>query len=171
MRTRIWSHEGGFSLVELLVVIAMITVMMALAVPPYLSWQANAQYRQAANAIVAALRSARSTAIATNRQVQLEISGNLYRTATGNRAIASTVWTAGAWINVPTGVGLNSANSRSILNPNGTILFANSAVDPVFTSNGTELTIFVQDAAVDPAVDKFGINLRQTGKVTLRTIN
>lgn len=171
MKTRVWLHTFGFTLVELLVVIAMMAVMMALAVPSYRSWQANAQYRQAANGIVAALRSARSTAISTNRQIELEISDSAYRTLTGNRAIASTVWTAGAWTTMPSGVGLKSANSRSILNPNGTILFANSLADPVFTSSDTSLTIFVQDSAVNPVVDKFGVDLRQSGKITLRTIN
>lgn len=168
---QMYRRKTGFSLVELLIVIALIGILMGVALPPYLSWRANAQYRQAGNGLLAAVRTARSTAITTNRQIQVELSGTTYRTRNGNRALASTDWSNTSWISLPPGVGLTTANSRIIANPNGTFFFSNSTGDPVSASASTTMSIFVQDSSVTPAVSRYTVSISQAGRISLNLSN
>jgi prepilin-type N-terminal cleavage/methylation domain-containing protein len=160
----------GFSLVELLIVIAILGILSGLALPPFLTWRANAQYRQAGNGLVAALRTARSTAIATNRQIALEVSGSAYRTHTGDRALASANWTAAGWTTLPPGVGFAAGYSHLIANPNGTFFITNSPVS-VSTSAATAATVVIQDSTSTPAVAKNTVSVSQTGRISLTQSN
>lgn len=168
---RMYSASRGFSLVELLIVIVILGVLSGLALPPFMTWRENAQYRQAGNGLLAALRAARATAIATNRQVELEISGTAYRTRTGNRALASTAWNATGWTTLPTGTGFAAANSRVIANPNGTFYITNSSGDPVSASAAMTATVVIQDSHSTPAVAKYTVSISQAGRVSLNMSN
>lgn len=161
-------QHTGFSLVELIVVMAIIVIIMAISLPSFISWRESQQYRQAGNELAAALRAARSKSITTNRQVELEFSGNTYRTRDGNRALASTSWTATPWVTLQTGVSLVSPNSRIIANPNGTFFFDSTAADPLFASSATAMTVMIQKTST--AEDRYGIDLSQAGRIRLRFI-
>lgn len=160
----------GFSLVELLIVIAILGILSGLALPPFLSWRANAQYRQAGNGLHTALRTARSTAIATNRQIALEVSGTAYRTHTGDRSMVSASWSAVGWTTLPPGVGFASVYGYFIANPNGTFFITNS-IGSVSASSAPSATIVIQDSSSTPAVAKYTVNISQAGRISLNRSN
>lgn len=162
----------GFTLVELIIAIAIVAIVTATALPAYFDWREGLRYREVSKGIVAALRAARSTAITTNRQVGLEISGNTYRMRSGDKAIASTVWSNSDWAAMPTGIAVSAPNSRVIVNPNGTLFFTGaSAATAVFTSASSTMAVSVQNISVTPAATRYRIDLTQTGRIAVTKIN
>ena len=169
----IYWQDQGFSLIELLIAITISAILIAFAAPPFMQWREGLQYREASNGFVAALRTARSKAIKTNRQVELELlTANTYRTKDGNRAIASTGWVETSLVTLPIGIGLGSTNSRIIANPNGTLFFTSVSDDiAVFSSVSTTMSVSVQNASVSPAVNRYSIGLSQSGRISASRIN
>lgn len=160
------AQPRGFTLVELVVVIALVALMVSAALPALVEWQGSLKYKEVSKGLAVAIRTARSTAITTNRQVEIEFVGNTYRTRIGNRAIASTVWSDTAWISLPTGVGLSTPNSRVIANPNGTLFFTSATnATAVFASVASNINVSVQNTSVTPAVNRYNVGLSQTGKI------
>jgi type IV fimbrial biogenesis protein FimT len=142
-------NEKGFSLIEALVVLAVLLFLSGLSVPNYLQWHQNARYKGAARDIASILREARARAISTNRQHRVEFdidnAGGLdnaiqeYRLTQGNRSSGSTNWNTVIrnWVGYPAsvstkqgaGANCNSTNDVNIqLNPDGT-------ATPVGTTN------------------------------------
>jgi len=62
--------ELGFSLVELLVAIALIAVLVGLGAPSYQEWIESTRIRSAAESIQGGLQLARAEAVKRNTQVQ-----------------------------------------------------------------------------------------------------
>jgi type IV fimbrial biogenesis protein FimT len=67
-------QDRGFSLLELLVVITIIAILVALAVPNYRTWIANTKVRTAAESIQNGLRTARNEAAQRGINVRFELS-------------------------------------------------------------------------------------------------
>lgn len=63
-------REGGFSLAELIVVIAILGIIAAVAIPSFLSYLQAAQTRGASQEVTTLLNQARQLAITRNRPVQ-----------------------------------------------------------------------------------------------------
>lgn len=64
------SHRSrGFTLIELVVTIALLTVLFGLAVPAFGEWIRNARVRTASDALQNGVRTAQSEALRRNRQV------------------------------------------------------------------------------------------------------
>lgn len=159
----------GFTLIELIVVIAIIAIMLATALPSFMQWREGLRYREASNGFVAALRAVRSASITTNRQVELEVGATTYRTKIGNRAIASTDWVDQTLITLSAGIKLSSPNSRIIANPNGSLFFTSVADSTaVFSSAATNITVALQNASAAPM---YNINLTQTGRIRAARVN
>jgi len=84
----------GFSLIELMVVIALISIMMAVAVPTWQKYRANTDLKTAAREVMADLSNAKQQAVEENLDVYrltFNVTGNYYaltRTDTG-----VTLWT------------------------------------------------------------------------------
>lgn len=166
------ARTRGFTLVELLVVIGIIAIAMAAAVPSFIQWREGLRYREVCKGIATTVRTMRSTAISTNRQVELELSGNRYRMGTGDRALASTLWSHTTWTTLPTGVALSAPNSRIIANPNGTLFFTGAPHETaVFSSASASLAVSVQNISTAPAVNKYSIVLAQTGRISVTLVN
>jgi len=62
----------GFSLVELMVVVAIVGVLVAISVPNFVDWTKNARYKAAANLTLMTLRQAKGQAINLNQRVKVE---------------------------------------------------------------------------------------------------
>ena len=76
--------EKGFSLLELIVVLAILGLVAAIGTPNVVSWLARLRSRATADEVVSVLQSARLQAIARNTRLQV----CLYRTATPHDFLA-----------------------------------------------------------------------------------
>ncbi len=126
-------NERGFSLIEVVVVVAIIGILLAIALPPFVSWRKTLSYRQTARGIQSMLNEAKSLAITRNLQhmVVVEPGGSSYKLMPGNRAYntAATGWGAALQaVTSPPSVtirsksdGTSSDNVYIQFNPNGTV--------------------------------------------------
>jgi type II secretion system protein H len=161
----------GFSLVELIVVIAFIGIISAIATPSFLEWRDNLQFRDAAKSLTAFIRSARSEAIAKNRQyrVQVNLVARTYQLQRGNSALGSTVWDAATQQATITAIrtGLAGNNTDIICNPNGTMEFSPLGGSP------TRITIFDNQisAVADLNSQRYRIELLNTGRIRIAKVS
>jgi type II secretion system protein H len=167
--------QRGFTLMELLVVVGVIAIMAAMAIPTFVSWRQSIEYRQAARELGAALRDARTHAISDNRQyvVQLDAANRAFQFRRGDAATNSAIWENitrpgpqaasdpdPIWIFLPTRITVvsDAGVTEVRFSPNGTATFnvaANQAV------------IRIQDDAAPPA-DRFGVIVTPTGRIQIR---
>jgi len=70
-------HSAGFSLVELVIVVAIIGMMLALALPAFSNMLRNNQIRAAAEAVLSGVQQARAIAVSTNQRVFFTLTDNL----------------------------------------------------------------------------------------------
>ncbi|MFH0925203.1 MAG: GspH/FimT family pseudopilin [bacterium] len=77
-RITILMNQGGFTILEVTIVVAIIGICTALAVPSFIPWLANQKIKSSARNIASAMQLARSRAISTNSDIVLTFD-------TGNR--------------------------------------------------------------------------------------
>ncbi len=122
--------SGGFTMIELLVVVTIISVVAAISLPSFLTWSSSAKYRDVAFGISGKSKLARANAVTKNLETRLELDVNAkrYRVVEGNSASGSTTWTTiiSPWVSVyqevswRTGAACNGTADLNILfNPNG----------------------------------------------------
>lgn len=149
-------NNKGFTLIELIVVISIIGILVAISVPGMMGWLQSATYRGAAQELNAALRDARSRAIATNREHRVvlfvEDGKQKFRLTEGNRAAGSSAWvdvSPPREVELPASVQLVPATTTLGFNPNGS---SGSATISVRDSDGNE---------------KFRVSLSPSGRVRI----
>jgi len=123
----------GFTMIEILVVITILGIILAIAIPSIRNWRPSLDAKQTAVTVVNLLREARSRAVATNFQSKIEVDlpNRQYRMQSGSQAYNTPV---AGWTSVPgydwttisngvtmtSGVACNSAASVRIqFNANG----------------------------------------------------
>lgn len=86
-------RESGFTLIEMMIVTAIVGVTTALAVPSYIDWHAKSQLRQAATEIQNQLSLARISAMSRNSvvNVNLVLNGGKVQIAAGDASGASVI--------------------------------------------------------------------------------
>lgn len=123
-------NERGFTLVEVIMVIALMAIMLAIAAPSFFSWQESAQYKEVARDILSGLRNARSIAVTENKTViatiDIENHRLTYDTTIKNLSdkvsLETRIDTASAWSTDNTdddGDSDMSNTRRSTFSPNG----------------------------------------------------
>ncbi|MDD2365512.1 MAG: prepilin-type N-terminal cleavage/methylation domain-containing protein [Desulfuromonadaceae bacterium] len=68
VRYQLSFSNKGFTLTEVITVIAIMAIITGFALPPFVGWLQNMKYKQAASEIANYLKTARSSAIALNKQ-------------------------------------------------------------------------------------------------------
>lgn len=136
------SRRSGFSLVELMVVIAIAAILLIVAIPSFKAIINSSRLTSAANELVAAVQTARADAIRYNRRTEVCLSNNA-NTAT------------------PTCAADNATDTK------GWLVFIDVDKDGTYTS-GTDTPLRV--ATVHPTVSILGSpNLSGTVKIIFRS--
>jgi prepilin-type N-terminal cleavage/methylation domain-containing protein len=131
-KTRLASSESGFTLIEMLIVVAIIGITGLIALPNYLVWQSRSELRQAVTEVQNQLLLARMAALSRNAPVTVAISiangavgTTTTNTATGAQIMGSfsvrlphvvdlKVGPSAAWTSTATAnVSFNSMGMRS----------------------------------------------------------
>lgn len=155
-------RDNGFSLVEVIIAVAIFVILATIAAPSLSQMRQNALYRQAAFDVASMLREARGRTVGENREHRVEFLGTGdYQVARGDLSSGSTLWVLVAGlgpVTPPAGVTITPVGC----NPGVLPILAN--VD--FNGNGTAgigCTINIQDAA---AVNRFAVTVTQnTGRI------
>ncbi len=146
----------GFTLMEIMVVIILITVLSLFAVPYSQLWIRNSEYKAAARNMVNVLRETRSKAINKNleHRVEFEQGNKRFRVTQGNKSIDSDEWNTivSDWQSLPGGVHFFANIDAIHLNPNGT------------ASGGT---ISIQD---DMRATKYEVCVTKTGRIRIPAV-
>ena len=131
----------GFSVLEVMVVVAIIGVLLSLGVPSFFTYTQNLQIRSAAEQITAGLAIAKNEAIRRNALIQLALSNN-------------TAWT----ITDPNGVVLQkrdanegSVNVTTDILPSGTAAVTFNGMGRVMAVNDDATPAIGEPVAPDPA--------------------
>lgn len=122
-------HQAGFTLIELMVVLAIIAIVAAIAAPDYRSSIEASRATSAANHLLGTLQFARSEAVAKRTRVTL--------CSSSNGSACGGTWANGAIVLTQAGEVLRSLPSNSDVSVSGdSITFKNDG-----TTTATDLTI------------------------------
>ena len=136
-------REGGFTLIEMMIIGAIVGVVSALAVPSYIDWNAKSQLRQAAKEIQNQLSLARVSAMSRNSvvNVNLALTGGQVQIAAAD-ASGATVIPATQMMGSVT--GLNPAPAAVAFSPLGTRSGGGAGNQQISISNNRGLSYSVR---------------------------
>lgn len=116
-------NRRGFTLLELIIAMALGLILMAIAYPNYRDWRQSAAYKEVSRKIAGTMLDARSRAVSSNREHRVTLTldsggantSNTYAIARGNRSSNSTVWdpVAGGSGTLTSGVEVRGVNDCS----------------------------------------------------------
>ena len=159
------SHNAGFTLVELMVTLAVLGIMVGVAIPSVLAWMPAIYLKDTAYDLKGAMIRARSLAINEGREyrVLLDSANSTYRIEQGNLTSGSTVWTTVLGPH-PLGNGVSVTATTAGIETDG--------ADPVltFSSRGSvETSLDVLDITLENSKSKtYTVSVRRrTGHPSL----
>jgi general secretion pathway protein H len=115
-KSRRGPFDKGFTLIEVIVVIAIIGILAGISTPAFMEIAQNARYREASRNLTSALREARSLAVNTNRQHRVEIDSENRQV----RLLGADMALVRQWEVAPT-VSLDPPLTSFTFNPNGSV--------------------------------------------------
>ncbi|NWG73910.1 MAG: GspH/FimT family pseudopilin [Rubrivivax sp.] len=124
MNARTASAQVGFTLTEMLIVVAVAAVLLTVAVPSFRPLFAKWRLEGAANELSADLQYARSQAVADSANVTFSTTNSSTYSITGNQAYKT--------VTLPTGVTVNHPASVTFLSQRGCTNATCSATDVSF---------------------------------------
>jgi len=131
----------GFSTIELILVLVIISVLSAVALPSYLQWRQSLEARETARDFVSILRKAKSDAINTNLEQEVQFNMALgYGKRQGDKAFNASfpAMTAADWTQIKREVTFTpSVNIQFYPNGTSTNSLATSVSVTVQNSTGT----------------------------------
>jgi type IV fimbrial biogenesis protein FimT len=68
-----WANQKGFTLIEMMIAVVILSLMLALAMPSYSVWIQNTRIRSAAESFVSGLQLARNEAVRRNSNVRFVV--------------------------------------------------------------------------------------------------
>jgi type IV fimbrial biogenesis protein FimT len=156
----------GFTMIELLVTMAIAGMLMMIAVPAFTAFVQNQRIITATNSLVLSLNLARSEAIKRDQPTGVTVCAS-----TDSQTCNGTSWSQG-WIVIDTSGGANAGVLQGVpsVGANDTISEAAGQLQSVFQSNGT-----VTQAASFTVCDSRGatyahsVDLGPTGRVLTST--
>jgi type II secretion system protein H len=157
------AREKGFTMVELVIVIAIVAIMMAISVPSFVDWRRNANYRKTSNEITSLLREARSAAVSKGLQQMVVFKPNSSSYQLQDFNIAASSFNAPSQkLFAPRDVtirssldGTSTANMSVIFNNNGTA-----------NITGPDGSMSGNVSVNDSGTQKYLVSVMQTGKVS-----
>jgi prepilin-type N-terminal cleavage/methylation domain-containing protein len=157
----------GYTLVELVLVVALVGILSAMATPAYLQWRDNIVYRRTANDMMSVLRRAKSEAISSNREHRVEIDPVRRRFYWRRGAVSVNVdWND--FVNNPLPVDIITAPPQVAIVPSPPAV-ANAQLNLVFRPNGTtditgaDATVQIRDAA--SGTTRYWVNIAASGRI------
>jgi len=132
------SLQRGFSIIELMVAVAIIAVLMTFGMPVYSTWMQNSQLRASAESIMAGLNHARSEAVRANNAAGVRFS-----------LTAGNAWSVAE---VSTGTVLQQGGGLDLAK--NAVVTSDGATDIVFTPLGQTnpaVTLNIDVTHLDPA--------------------
>jgi prepilin-type N-terminal cleavage/methylation domain-containing protein len=155
-------NQNGFTLIEALVVVCMMGVLLAVAMPYFGEQRKDAQFKDGARLLASAFREARSIAISRNLEtrVWVDVPGKSFHIEVGDLPNNAANWTAlkGDEPTLAPAVRLKSANDCS-----GT-----TAISILFSPNGTGQTGVL--CVMDGTTPKYrvGVQSAASGRVEIK---
>lgn len=147
MSKRVLKNQKGFSLIELMVVVAIMGVLAAIGVPQYSKFQAKARQGEAKNSLAALYTAEQSFITEFNqfsvdlRNIGFGVSGNRLRYVTGFAATACTGYVTTGGAPAETANATNTWSDGSNVNITGGAFEADFAFTPAArTLTGTTST-------------------------------
>lgn len=115
-------NQRGFSLMEMLIGIAIIALLLKIAAPSYRTWMQNTQIRSAAHAISDGINSARGMAISRNVAVQIQLTSQ----GSGSNPAWQVALVSAPTVPIQSWSSAEGASSAQILQAGGGILTFNA---------------------------------------------
>jgi type IV fimbrial biogenesis protein FimT len=148
------SKSSGFSLVELVIVVAIIGFTAAIAMPSYNAWIQNTKVRTATESILNGIQKARAEALTRNTQVKFTLGAN--------SAWTVQCVTVAACGDLPGGVVETRSNQDGGTTTVTVTATPGGASELIFTNLGIKSTVANQLSQVDLSLTDADRNLRVT---------
>ena len=157
-------RQAGFTMLELMIVIAVIAILTAIAVPNIIDWLPNYRLKSAARDLLSNMQKARMEAVSRNTDVVVTFDGSVnpgfyfFDTDKGENRVDFSSY----------GSGVDYGTGNAALNWNGDN--CTQAASITFNSRGTSnsKTVYIQNQNNDIC---YAITARSSGSIKLRKYN
>jgi len=163
----------GFTLIEVIITMAIASILTTIAIGGYLSWKPGYVFRGAVSQVRGDLQQAKMRAVETRRQCRVVFSTNGYQLEDGNRVMNSNAWgnlgandvhTAGTPFRV---INFNDLPQITLTAAGGAAIVAGTPIQPVVTFSPRGTAIVDSVWVVHPNAGKADIDVRITGNIDI----